>query len=240
MAQSYIDTLNVGCYMIDKGQIPDKDIKALAEVLINRIMEHDSPEDAASYVVDQLAKRLKTENDRLLVGYKIKQSKLMADRYEKLLRCIISRLKKMTIKVYEHTEYLLSLSIEPQQKPTEASQQPSEGSGGEMADSDNKTRPEPERAKKPKTIRDRVAGNVDANDLLRKLHTLMDNKSGKDALVYLTICITDGKIYRPTITQFKKEFPNICEKAEYYRYTDSKMYTTEELTAARIAYNTCK
>ena len=128
----------------------------------------------------------------------------------------------------------------PQHKEIEALQQPNGGNDGELKGNGKKPQPKPKKTKAPKTFRDRVAGNIDASDLLRKLHTLMDNKSGKDALVYLTICIADGKLNRPTFSEFQKEFTNICRYANYYRYTDKAQYTADELTAARIAYSTCK
>lgn len=104
-----------------------------------------------------------------------------------------------------------------------------------FARKDKQPEPKHKIIKEPKTFRDRIAGNVDADELIAKLHTLMDNRSGKNALVYLVVCINDGKIARPTFAQTIKEFPNICKSANYYRYTDIGMYTKEEKEAAKKA-----
>lgn len=102
-----------------------------------------------------------------------------------------------------------------------------------------KWKPEPQhkKIKEPKTFRDRIAGNVDADELIAKLHTLMDNKSGKEAVVYLRVCMDEKKIKRYG-TSYKiviNEFQIGCNSQYYYKClkTDESIYTEEELEAAK-------
>lgn len=145
MIHNYIDAWRIGSYMIEKGQIHDKDIKALAGVLINNIMEHDSPENAARYIVENLVQKVKAWNDRYLAGYKVEQSSMMADRYSILLNYIGSGLGEMSFEVdLRIKEYILSQSPELQQKHIEAPQQPIGGNSGELAGNGNENAPEGE------------------------------------------------------------------------------------------------
>lgn len=107
-----------------------------------------------------------------------------------------------------------------------------------------KWKPEPQhkKIKEPKTFRDSIAGNIDADELIAKLHTLMDNRSGKSAIVYLVACRDLGKItLNPTYTQVINEFPQIGCKPNYHKYIkipDSPnfaKYTKVELEAAKKA-----
>lgn len=125
----------------------------------------------------------------------------------------------------------------PQQKNIEAPQQPIGGSGGELAGNDKKTHKEHTK----KTFKDRIAGNVDSDALIAKLHTLMDGKKGKDALIYLTVCVMDGKLSSlPTYTATTKIFPNIGCRAGYYKYTVPTKFRDSEIEGARKALNNDK
>jgi len=133
--------------------------------------------------------------------------------------------------------YEWSTNRKPQQKHIEAPQQPIGGSGGELADNDKKTHKEHTK----KTFKDRIAGNVDGDALIAKLHTLMDSKKGKDALIYLAVCIMDGKLISlPTYKETTKIFPNIGCRAGYYRYTEPTKYRDSEIEGARKALNNDK
>ena len=126
---------------------------------------------------------------------------------------------------------------EPQQKHIEAPQQPIGGSGGELAGNDKKTHKEHTK----KTFKDRIAGNVDSDALIAKLHTLMDSKKGKDALIYLAVCIMDGKLISlPTYKETTKIFPNIGCRAGYYKYTVSTKFRDSEIEGARKTLNNDK
>lgn len=133
--------------------------------------------------------------------------------------------------------YEWSTNRKPQQKHIEAPQQPIGGSGGELAGNDKKTHKEHTK----KTFKDRIAGNVDGDALIAKLHTLMDSKKGKDALIYLAVCIMDGKLISlPTYKETTKIFPNIGCSAGYYRYTEPTKYRDSEIEGARKALNNDK
>lgn len=125
----------------------------------------------------------------------------------------------------------------PQQKHIEAPQKPIGGISGELAGNGKKTHKEHTK----KTFKDRIAGNVDSDALIAKLHTLMDSKKGKDAFIYLAVCIKDGKLISlPTYKETTKIFPNIGCKAGYYRYTETTKYRDSEIEGARKALNNDK
>jgi len=158
------------------------------------------------------------------MGYSKEQMPLLLN-----CRAIINQIKDM--------EAWTANNPEPQQKHTEAPQQPIGGSGGELAGNDKKTHKEHTK----KTFKDRIAGNVDGDALIAKLHTLMDSKKGKDALIYLAVCIKDGKLISlPTYKETTKIFPNIGCRAGYYRYTATTKYRDEEIEGARKALNNDK
>ena len=139
------------------------------------------------------------------MGYSKEQMPLLLN-----CRAIINQIKDM--------EAWTTDNPEPQQKHTEAPQQPIGGISGELAGNDKKTHKEHTK----KTFKDRIAGNVDSDALIAKLHTLMDSKKGKDALIYLAVCIKDGKLISlPTYKETTKIFPNIGCRAGYYKYTVS-------------------
>ena len=133
--------------------------------------------------------------------------------------------------------YEWSTNRKPQQKHIEAPQQPIGGSGGELAGNDKRTHKE----RTKKTFKDRIAGNVDSDALIAKLHTLMDSKKGKDALIYLVVCVMDGKLISlPTYKETTVIFPNIGCRAGYYRYTVSTKFRDSEIEGARKALNNDK
>lgn len=106
-----------------------------------------------------------------------------------------------------------------------------------------KWKPEPQhkKIKEPKTFRESIVGN-DADELIAKLHTLMDNKRGKYAVVYLRVCMDEKKINRYGLTyeQVIDEFPQVqigCSRSYYYKCVkeEEAKYTKEELEAAKKA-----
>lgn len=102
-----------------------------------------------------------------------------------------------------------------------------------------KWKPEPQhkKIKEPKPFRDRIAGNVDADELIAKLHTLMDNKSGKEAVVYLRVCMDEKKIkrYGTSYNIVINEFQIGCNSQYYYKClnTVESIYSPKELEAAK-------
>ena len=118
-------------------------------------------------------------------------------------------------------------------KASKPQQQPSNGVGGQLIGNSKETQPQKPKTRKKKVFLDRVRNGHD--DIIAILHSLMKGKTGKDALVYLTACIKEGIIIRPTYQQTIEEFGTICEKANYYRYTDPDRYTSKELAAATKA-----
>lgn len=80
------------------------------------------------------------------------------------------------------------------------------------------------------TLQDKVIGGD--TGLIKKLHSLIDGKKGKDLCLYIVACIKLGKLTKPTYTQVKNEFGDIGNKAGYNRYMDEQKFTNIELEGA--------
>ena len=78
-----------------------------------------------------------------------------------------------------------------------------------------------------------LVGNKEATK--KKLHGLIDGKSGRDAVIYIKTAITLGIILRPTHTQFIGEFGNIASKQIYNKYLSENLYYDGELEGAKQA-----
>ena len=113
--KNYIDALNVVSKLIVTDSVSDNDIEMYANVIYLKIMEHDSPELAASYIIRNLFKEHKAETTRIACNYQVEHSTMMAYRYAYLIRCIAQRIEKMTIPIDEDTENYMQ-SLQPQHK----------------------------------------------------------------------------------------------------------------------------
>lgn len=113
--KNYIDALNAVRTLIVTDSVSDNDIEMYANVIYSRIMEHDNPDEAASYVVRNLFKEHKAETTRIACNYQVEHSTMMAGRYALLIRHIAQKIENMTIPIDEETiEYMQSL--QPQHK----------------------------------------------------------------------------------------------------------------------------
>lgn len=63
--------------------------------------------------------------------------------------------------------------------------------------------------------------------LLQKLHNLIDGKKGKFVAKVIKVCCDVGLIAKPTYTQVRNEFGNIGDKSGYNKYV-SYTYNSEE------------
>ena len=116
--KNYIDALNAVRTLIVTDSVSDNDIEMYANVIYHKIMEHDSPELAASYIVRNLFKEHKAETTRIACNYQVEHSTMMADRYAYLIRCIGQKIEKMTIPIDEDTEnYMQSLQPQHEELP---------------------------------------------------------------------------------------------------------------------------
>lgn len=115
--KNYIDALNAVRTLIVTDSVSDNDIEMYANVIYLKIMEHDSPELAASYIIRNLFKEHKAETTRIACNYQVEHSTMMADRYAYLIRCIRQKIEKMTIPIDEDTvNYMQSLQPHHEEK----------------------------------------------------------------------------------------------------------------------------
>lgn len=115
--KDYIDALNAVRTLIVTDSVSDNDIEMYANVIYLKIMEYNSPELAASYIVRNLFKEHKAETTRIACNYQVEHSTMMADRYAYLIRCIAQRIEKMTIPIDEDTKnYMQSLQPHHEEK----------------------------------------------------------------------------------------------------------------------------
>lgn len=111
----------------------------------------------------------------------------------------------------EQTKNAQSLNPEPQQetpKPTRGRGRPKE------------------------TFKDKMIDDADGSKL-KKIHTKIDGKKGKDAALIILAGIKKGWLTRPTYTQVKNEFGYIGNKTGFCRYLNEVMFTKEELEGAK-------
>ncbi len=94
-----------------------------------------------------------------------------------------------------------------------------------------------QRKGRPKeSLQNKVVG--DDTGLIKKLHSLIDGKKGKDVYVFIVACIKLGKLTKPTYTQVINEFGYIGNKSGFYRYMNERLFTKIELEGAMNQINT--
>ncbi len=80
-----------------------------------------------------------------------------------------------------------------------------------------------------------VGSDIDA--VKAKLHSLIDTKTNKGAIIYITAAVSLGIIQKPTYSQFEKEFGDKASRQNYNKYLDARSFTDEEMTGAKAAIN---
>lgn len=88
------------------------------------------------------------------------------------------------------------------------------------------------RGRPTKTLKDKMVNDEDGSKL-QKIHTIMQGKKGKDAVLVLLACVLNGWMDRPTYKQVVDEFGYIGSKTGYNRYFAESMFTTEEIKGAK-------
>ncbi|MBO7428446.1 MAG: hypothetical protein J6Y22_04200 [Paludibacteraceae bacterium] len=121
--------------------------------------------------------------------------------------------------------YIDALPKEPQQEQTTDAQNLTPEPQQEQT---KKTRG---RGRPKKTFKDRMIDDADGNKL-KKIHTKIDGKKGKDATLIILACLKKGWLARPTYTEVKNEFGDIGSKTGYNRYLNESMFINEELEGA--------
>ena len=89
----------------------------------------------------------------------------------------------------------------------------------------------PKRGRPVKTLAD-IMLNDDAGEKLKKLHTLVDGKKGKDLALIILACVKQGYMTKPTYQQLANEFGDIGSRQAYTNYSNEIKFTKSELGGA--------
>lgn len=77
------------------------------------------------------------------------------------------------------------------------------------------------------TFKDKIITD-NKDEVLAKLHALIDGKRGKFVSLVFLVSIDTGLIQKPTYNDVKEEFGDIGASSNYYRYLDKGKYTILE------------
>ena len=89
----------------------------------------------------------------------------------------------------------------------------------------------PKRGRPVKTLAD-IMLNDDAGEKLKKLHTLVDGKKGKDLALIILACVKQGYMTKPTYQQLANEFGDIGSRQAYTNYSNEIKFTASEIGGA--------
>lgn len=81
------------------------------------------------------------------------------------------------------------------------------------------------------TLRDKMICE-NADEMLLKLHQLMNGRKGRDVALFITASIKGGIMTKPTFRQVADEFGDIGNPSGYNRYMGSKLFSDMEIEAA--------
>lgn len=77
-------------------------------------------------------------------------------------------------------------------------------------------------------FRDRLNGNdMQKDETLKKLHTLIAGRKGKDVAIVLTTCVRLGLIIKPTFTEVQNEFGEIGAESGFNHYMSGNLTEDE-------------
>ena len=89
----------------------------------------------------------------------------------------------------------------------------------------------PKRGRPVKTLAD-IMLNDDAGEKLKKLHTLVDGKKGKDLALIILACVKQGYMTKPTYQQLANEFGDVGSRQAYTNYSNEIKFTKSEIGGA--------
>lgn len=83
------------------------------------------------------------------------------------------------------------------------------------------------------TLQDKITA-TNKEELINKLHLLIDGKSGKDVALVITACVLKGLMTKPTFKQVECEFGNIGNRSGFNKYmSKSTFFTDDELNGIK-------
>lgn len=84
-----------------------------------------------------------------------------------------------------------------------------------------------------KTFLDCMNGNEEEKaNRLKRMHSLIDGRQGKDVSLYILAAISNGWITRPTYKQVESEFGNIGAKQGFNSYLHKEKFSDTEIKGA--------
>jgi hypothetical protein len=90
----------------------------------------------------------------------------------------------------------------------------------------------PQRGRPTEPFASKMIDDADG-EKLKKMHTILKGKKGKDFALIIWACIKKGWCNKPTYTQVKEEFGDIGSSTGYNRYLNNNtMFTPEEKDGA--------
>lgn len=78
------------------------------------------------------------------------------------------------------------------------------------------------------TLKDKMIDDKD-NNKLKKIHSVIKHKKGKDAALVILACIKKGWMQKPTYKQVEEEFKNIGSQQGFTKYLNTKMFSKDEI-----------
>lgn len=120
---------------------------------------------------------------------------------------------------------------EEEDETTEESKQPQQAAPDSQQEPQGNHKPTRGRGRPKETIKDKMVNDTDGSKL-EIIHTLIQGKKGKDAVLILLAAVLKGWMQRPTYTQVINEFGDIGSKTGFNRYFCKKKFADEEVTGA--------
>lgn len=128
---------------------------------------------------------------------------------------------------------VVSFYVVPQQdqqkNDIEKVQNYSQESKQEQQQRDNK--PTRGRGRPKETLKDKMINDADGSKL-KKVHTVMNGRKGKDAALIVLACIKIGWMQKPTFKQLTDEFGNIGKQQGVTKYLQECHFTKDEIEGA--------
>jgi hypothetical protein len=176
-------------------------VKTMCDYMID-----DGSTDMTARLQDIKAEAKQIELDVAKMGYDKERFAIMLN-----CRAVINNIKDM--------EEWTANGAEPQQKPTAAPQQPSDGSDVELADSDKETQPEGAK-KRVKVFKKDCILVDDKEQYLKALHKQIDGEKSADVIIAkIKGAISNKRILHASYQTLINEFPNIekiIPRSTYY------------------------
>lgn len=210
----------------------------------NNVIEEDllsvssKPEEMQQYFSLMLAQIPKcsilNKYDERLEAYKERFGDKLAKEAEKLIDWLTTDLDALMYQLQDvGTKYGLNNPYEEtwQNELRETFEQ-TDTKQGAAEDTGQKPTRRRGRGRPKESLKDKMVNDEDGSKL-QKIHTIMQGKKGKDAVLVLLACVLKGWMDRPTYKQVKDEFGDIGSKSGFNRYFAESMFTAEEIKGAK-------